>query len=520
VFEPGDARHGRPDPSWPGVFGAASATARHARSEPAPRSSSGRHRRPRWQPAAPGDDGPKARRLAFLNDAGYQPRHVKAVAAERKVAARSMGSGPHPRQSFPTGILISALVGVIAFVAVGIGIAGALRGRNEPGPAPAAVAVQPGQATGGAVAPAVCQRAPDEQSSGSSSSGGLALASYTTPAAQQDDDSPPPPGAEVTASGGTDRLGDGDLGDVALWVDQASPERSTVIASDKDCNRLFVYDLAGNMLQSLSLGPVTQEHIDGAQGVDLRRGVKLGGHSVDVVAVTDQSKGQLDLFMVDPSTRTLRNIAARPIRTTRVNYGVCLYSSVRTGELYAFVTQESEDKLGAKGGLVEQWALFDKGGKLDAQRQRTFDSGGEAKGCVADDERGVLYLANKETGISRWGAEPDDPPTRQARVAQVRVGGHLFADVEGLALVKTGPADGYLIASSQGSNSFAAYDRRTGKWVKDFHLTDQAGSLVKDPSGIEATGANLGPAFPKGLFATQDGGTALRMAPLDKILPE
>ena len=42
-----------------------------------------------------------------------------------------------------------------------------------------------------------------------------------------------------------------DQGDMCVWVHPADGSQSTIITSDKQANRLFVYDLEGKVIQSL-----------------------------------------------------------------------------------------------------------------------------------------------------------------------------------------------------------------------------------------------------------------------------
>ena len=82
-------------------------------------------------------------------------------------------------------------------------------------------------------------------------------------------------------------------------------------------------------------------------------------------------------------------------------------------------------------------------------------------------------------------------------------------DVEGLALYRTGETSGYLLASSQGNNTYAVYDREgDNTFLGRFAIvTDDASGIdgSEETDGIDATAANLGPNFPKGVFIAQDG---------------
>ena len=68
---------------------------------------------------------------------------------------------------------------------------------------------------------------------------------------------------------------------------------------------------------------------------------------------------------------------------------------------------------------------------------------------------------------------------------------------------------GYLVVSDQGINSFAVY-RREGDnaYLGQFRVVADASAGidgVSETDGIDVTSADLGPAFPHGVFIAQDG---------------
>ena len=142
---------------------------------------------------------------------------------------------------------------------------------------------------------------------------------------------------------------------------------------------------------------------------------------------------------------------------------------------------------------------------------RSFDVGSQTEGIVADDEQAALYVGEEAVGIWRYGAEPD------AGTARVQVdstsGGHLTADVEGLAIYHASDGTGYLLASSQGSSEFVVYERQGGN---DYVMTFEVGSGggidgVSGTDGIDVINVDLGPSFPMGAFAAQDNTQRLRV---------
>src|SRR4030095_144 len=131
--------------------------------------------------------------------------------------------------------------------------------------------------------------------------------------------------------------------------------------------------------------------------------------------------------------------------------------------------------------------------------------GSVTEGCVADDELGHFYISEETVAIWKYGAEPE---AGAARPAVDKAGaGRLVADIEGLAIAYGKDGKGYLIASSQGNNSFVIY-RREGQneYIKTFRVVPGHNlDAVEETDGIEVTTANLGPAFPQGVFIAQDG---------------
>jgi myo-inositol-hexaphosphate 3-phosphohydrolase len=281
--------------------------------------------------------------------------------------------------------------------------------------------------------------------------------------------------------------------DPAVWVHPADHAASLVIGNDK-LGALEVYDLGGALLQNITTGTTFWGN------VDVRQGVALGGRTLDVVATYNAG---LRLYRVDAAARRLVLATDGSGAYTTAGEGLCLYRSSRTGETSAFVI--------SRAGLVRQFRLTDTDadGLLEASVAREFAVGSEAEGCVADDDAGLVYVAEERVGLWRYGAEPDAGSSR-VLVDAVQPGGQLSADAEGVALVDTGGGSGYLVVSAQNTEDptrsyFTTYDRQTGAFTGAFRIVDGAtadGCTRTD--GITASSAPLGPAFPRGVFICQD----------------
>lgn len=295
--------------------------------------------------------------------------------------------------------------------------------------------------------------------------------------------------------------------DATVWIHPTDPGKSVIIGTDKDDSDggLAVYDLTGSQLYFVKGGKMNN--------IDVRYNFPLGNKKIDIIAVSNRTDNSIAIFTIDPDTRQLTNIAARTIYIgIEEAYGFCLYQSWQTNKYYAFVND--------KNGEVEQWELFDNSnGKIDALSVRSFDVGGQTEGMVADDRFAFLYVGEEDDGIWKYGAEPNDPTDDTSRVLVDTTddGGHLAADVEGLAIYYATAGQGYLIASSQGEGSsghplkdtYTVY-RREGNndFVMSFRIVDNDAlgiDHVSNTDGIAVVSVSLGPLFPKGLFLAQDG---------------
>ena len=275
--------------------------------------------------------------------------------------------------------------------------------------------------------------------------------------------------------------------DAAIWVNPRAPGASTVIATDKQ-GGLAVYDLFGKELQYLAGGEMS--------GVDLRPGVPLGRRTITLVAASDRGDRTVALYRVDDRTRRLAQIGA--LESGTAVEGLCLHQSRASGTFSVFVDSDR--------GRVVQWQLITVAGRVSARRVRAFDVGEDVEGCVADDALGHLYIAEEERGIWKYGAEPSAGAKREL-VDSTRAGGHLTADVQGLAIAHGPNGAGVLLASSQGSDTFTAYRREAGNaFVRTFRVGGARGiDDVEETDGIHVTTAALGSRFPNGLFVAQDG---------------
>lgn len=309
---------------------------------------------------------------------------------------------------------------------------------------------------------------------------------------------PKDPAVTVVAAVETAVMPDADdaADDPAIWVHPANPEQSLVIGTNKR-RGLVVYRLDGSEASKRDDGRMNN--------VDLRQNVTIGDFAGDLVAATNRDKKSIDVYGLDGSAAALNPLLSIP---TGFNdpYGLCLYRSANTGDLYVFANNSDD-------GMVGQWRLTASGKTLDAEQVRNFSVGSQAEGCAADDENGALFIAEEDVGLYAYWAEPDKAAEHNnARIVidSTTGTGHLTADAEGIAIIKSADGGGYVIVSSQGSNSYNVYDRASPHTFRGaFQIgptAEQSGiDGVEETDGIDVTSASLGGAFTEGLFVAQDG---------------
>ena len=280
--------------------------------------------------------------------------------------------------------------------------------------------------------------------------------------------------------------------DPAIWINPAEPARSVIIATQKKSG-LYVYGLDGKVIQFLPDGRMNN--------VDLRNGFRLGGRDVTLVTASNRTTKGIAIYVLDPATRKLTDVADG-LQATGFDdpYGLCMYRSARTKKSYVFVNQAD--------GQMRQWELVaTAAGKVRTKRVRDLPFATQVEGCVADDATGMLYTGEEDAGIWREGAEPRGGPAR-TMLAAIAGNPALKDDIEGIGLYAKADGTGYLVASSQGNDSYAVF-RREGDnaYVGSFRVgADMAAGIdgVSETDGLDVTSL-AGSGFPDGLMVAQDG---------------
>ncbi|MGW1772145.1 phytase [Streptomyces sp. NPDC002104] len=392
-----------------------------------------------------------------------------------------------------------------------------------------------------------------------------ALAAAVAPPAGASAGAPAPsigsvrPKAETAPLYDDEAGGDANADDPAIWRNAADPGRSLVIATAKQ-GGLRVYDLDARQVQSLPApaGPGADDAPGRFNNVDLVNGLRLGGgRRADVAVVSDRGNDRLRIYRIDrnrpggpltdvtdPGARPVFSAGQAEINEQKTAYGLATWTDRKSGRSYAVVSRRNRTRI----ALLE--LLATPSGTVGYRQVRTLDlpssfrlpngaawtpcaEPGElpqVEGMVVDPADGTLYAGQEDVGIWRIDAGLTGTPKLIDTVREYGVPGtydeateecppgadpgyggkRLTADVEGLTLVTEAGGDGHLLASSQGDDTFVAYDRERAdrnRFEGAFRVT--AASATLDGSevcdGAAALNAPLGKRYPRGLLVVQDG---------------
>lgn len=205
-----------------------------------------------------------------------------------------------------------------------------------------------------------------------------------------------------------------------------------------------------------------------------------------LLAASNRTHKSIDLFVADLGANTVVLRQRVPLAIEEP-YGLCMGRDP-SGQALVFV--------GDPEGHVESWLLA----KNQVSRRDVFNFDSQTEGCVYDGQAHQLYVGEEDVGIWRVdiGSGSRD---LVASVAQ----GHLAADVEGLDIYSG--EQRWLIASSQGDDSYVAYSLAPWRYVAKFQIgPDYARGLdgVSETDGLAISAAAL-EGFPRGALVVQDG---------------
>jgi 3-phytase len=277
--------------------------------------------------------------------------------------------------------------------------------------------------------------------------------------------------------------------DPAIWVNQADPNNSLVLGTNK-LGGIHVYDMLGKQKQFVQLGCMNN--------IDLRDNFEYKEQDVVLVAASNCTQNSISLFYIDKQSLELSESILEIKSSVDLVYGLCMYTSPITNKYYVFVNGEGAD--------VEQWEIQYANENLEARLVRGFKVSSKPEGMVVDDEKGILYIGVEEEGILKINAEPEyEFETVWVNGSNPTDRSFVSSDIEGLALYKTDSVF-YLLASSQGNFSYALFQLGANeKYLTSFVINDGIIDGTVETDGLEIVNFPINDKFPKGMLVVQDG---------------
>jgi 3-phytase len=307
---------------------------------------------------------------------------------------------------------------------------------------------------------------------------GIAGACATVPSITGD------PAVTVTARAETPPVGtarEDAADDPAIWRNPANPAASLIVGTDKK-GGLYVYDLKGAQKSFLAA--------PGLNNVDL---IEIAGGRVLVIASDRSDLTTVNLFMALLDTATGKLVPAGKIAVgPGEGYGICMVKPAGSEGVIAFSAP--------KGGTIYRTVIREAGGSFTGTTTTLAQVPTQTEGCIADPRSGTLFIGEEDAGI--WAIDMTTGAKRMVAPIDNKL---LVADVEGLAIAPEGKNGGYLVASSQGDNSYAVFRLPDVTPVGRFRIAQGTFGSVEETDGIELDNRDFGPDFPKGIFIAQDG---------------
>lgn len=268
--------------------------------------------------------------------------------------------------------------------------------------------------------------------------------------------------------------GHGDAADDPVVLASANGGSAWILGADKQAG-LRQYDLAGRERRLLAVGKLN--NIDA---------LSLGENRF-LVAASNRTTRSIDLFHADLDTGELTPTAMLALDYEEP-YGLCM----------ALVDGVPNVFVGDKLGNLARWLIEADGSGRSVMSYR-FDS--LTEGCVVDRDSETLYVGEEAVGI--WAV---DFRSGARRLFDAVGAGYLAADVEGLDIYY-GSAGRFLLASSQGDDSFAVYTLPDGQARLKFRIAADPGRGIDGVSETDGLALHAGalPGYPLGILVVQDG---------------
>ncbi len=280
--------------------------------------------------------------------------------------------------------------------------------------------------------------------------------------------------------------------DPAIWYCAHTPEKSLVFGTNKK-KGVHAYSLDGKEQQFYPYGKVNN--------IDVRQNVTLSDRTVDILGGSNRSDNSIILQGID-SVGNLYNLMPQNFRIDTADidevYGFCLYKD-QNNIGYAIVN--------GKNGKINQYVIRESDNMAKPELVNSWQLNSQPEGMVADDETGDLYIGEEEKGIWKLSLTDPEKPLVILPDSQKENNSAIEYDIEGLAIFHgTDEIPGFLLASIQGSFTYAMFDRTDNRYLGSFKISgSETIDGVEETDGLDISSAAFNDTFPNGMLVVQDG---------------
>ncbi len=288
----------------------------------------------------------------------------------------------------------------------------------------------------------------------------------------------------VQANSGSDAADD-----PAFWINPNNISESIIYGSNKQ-GGIVAYNLNGEEIYYAELGRINN--------IDVAYNLNLNDEIIDICGGTNRSTNAIDLYKINPETGELEYVLDKITKSSVDEvYGFCFYHSPISGINYAILC--------GKDGVIEHYKIVEGNNLLSLELVSSFDIGSQPEGMVADHKHGVLYIGEENKCIWKVNGEPGNANPQKLSLSSEDDNENIEYDIEGLTIYYTSSDHGYLLASSQGNDSYAIYDRFfDNSYIGSFRINDGIVDGTTETDGIDVINLNLGGEFADGIFIVQD----------------
>ncbi|NJN25817.1 MAG: phytase [Cyclobacteriaceae bacterium] len=279
--------------------------------------------------------------------------------------------------------------------------------------------------------------------------------------------------------------------DPAIWYNNPMPDQSLVFGTNKKSG-VHAYGLDGGNREFYAFGKINN--------IDIRQQVKVTGHPLDILGGSNRTDNSIIIHGID-SIGNLYDLMDGNflIDTADIDevYGFCMYKDT-DGNGYAIVN--------GKNGKINQYLIVADGNAVTLQLVKSWQLDSQPEGMVADDQLGHLYIGEEEQGIWKLSLSDEDSQVVLLQDAQKENNPSIEYDIEGLSIYYDAGSSGFLLASIQGSFSYAVFDRQHNHYLGSFKIGEGRGiDGVEETDGLDIYSSAIGEQFPNGLLVVQDG---------------